>query len=188
MRPRRIIAFLSALLVMGLLWWQFSQATRRGEQTWLELTEAETGRKLFAGALRSGEEVVLTWKNSLFGLWVTEVFVARSGRLELTTVTFADPQGRSPAAATSEDLDDLYHTGGPFRVEGLQRPLVRAVFRIGEIGDPRLAIGRHTVQLKKEAGFGGAVRLEARKPRLRWGRSPAEMLASMQNRMIAGAF
>jgi hypothetical protein len=164
------------------------RAARPRELTWLELTDAENGRRIFAGALSDGEEIVLTWKNSLFNLTVTEVFAAAAGGLELTAVTFADPDGRPPPAAAPEDLDDLYHTGGPFRVEGLHRPLVQAVFRIGEIGDPLLAIGRHTMRLKLEVGFGGAVRLEARKPRAQWGRSPAEILAFMQNRMIAGAF
>jgi hypothetical protein len=171
---------------MGLFGWQFAPAIRGPEQIWLELTEVVTGRRIFAGSLEGGEEIVLRWKNSLFGLWVTEVFVARSGRLELTTVTFDDPRGRPPPPAAPQDLDDLYHTGGPFCVEGLRRPLARVVFRIGEIGDPRLTIGRRTVQLKKEAGFGGAVCLEARTPQLRWGGDPAEMLAFFRNLVSAG--
>jgi len=188
MRPRRIIAVLTALLGIWLMLWVYPHAIRRGEQTWIELTEVETGRSIFAGALTCGEEIVLNWKNSLFGLRVTEVFVARAGRLELTTVIFADPHGRPPPAATPDDLDDLYHTGGPFRVEGLRRPLVQAVFRIGEIGDPILTIGRHAMRLKQEAGFGGAVRLEARKPRPRWGGSPTEVLTYIQNMMATGVF
>jgi len=58
------------------------------------------------------EEIVLTWKNSLFGLMVTEVFVARAGHLELTRITFADPRGLPPPVSAPEDLDNLYHTGG----------------------------------------------------------------------------
>jgi hypothetical protein len=49
--------------------------------TWLELTDAGTGRTIVSQDLREGEEVVLTWMNSLFGLIVTELFVARSGIL-----------------------------------------------------------------------------------------------------------
>ena len=49
--------------------------------TWLELTDAGTGRTIVSQDLREGEEVVLTWMNSLFGLMVTELFVARSGIL-----------------------------------------------------------------------------------------------------------
>lgn len=133
--------------------------------TWLELTDAQTGRTIFAGALGPDEEIVLTWRNSLFGLTVTEGFAARAGRLDLTRVTFADPEGRPPPAARPEDLDDLYHTGGPFHVEGLARPLSRVVFRVGEIGNPTLTVAGRTIHLKQEVGFGGAVRLQTRRPR-----------------------
>lgn len=148
-----------------LLWVALSAALLRGH-TWLELTDAETGREIAAQALREGEEIVLTWKNSLFRLMVTEVFTARGGRLELTRVTFADPQGKEPPLARPEDLDDLYHTGGPFRVEGLSRPVTRLVFRVGEIGDPRLSIREQRIRMAGQVHFGGAVRLVARAPGL----------------------
>ena len=155
----------AAAILLLALWTALSMAWLRGS-TWLELTDAETGREIFAQALREGEGIVLTWKNSLFGLMVTEVFVARGDRLELTEVTFADPQGREPPQARPEDLDDLYHTGGPFRVEGLSRPVTRLVFRVGEIGNPQLRIGTHLIQMAREVHFGGAVRLVARRPGL----------------------
>jgi hypothetical protein len=168
MASRRIFACLAVLLGIGLMLWLLSPESRRGEQTWLELTHLESGRTIFAGALNYDEEIVLTWKNSLFGLTVTEVFAARAGRLDLTHVTFADPLGLPPPPARPQDLDDLYHTGGPFHVEGLARPLTRVIFRISEIGNPILAIAGRTIHLKQEVGFGGAVRMQARTPHLRW--------------------
>jgi hypothetical protein len=121
------------------------------------------------------EPFVLTWKNSLFNLTVTEVFAARTGRLDLTQVTFADPRGLPPPAARPEDLDDLYHTGGPFHVTGLARPLTRAVFRVSEIGHPALTIAGRTIHFKQEVRFGGAVLMQARKPCLRLGASLSEV-------------
>jgi hypothetical protein len=157
------------------------RASRPRGLTWLELSDADSGRKIFAGALGCDEEIVLTWKNSLFHLTVTEVFAARTGHLELTRVTFADPQGRPPPAARPEDLDDLYHTGGPFRVAGLSRPLTRAVFRVSEIGNPALAIAGRTIHFKQEVGFGGAVLMQARKPQLRLDGSLGEIGAYLRN-------
>ena len=111
--------------------------------------------------LREGDPVVLTWKNSLFDLMVTEMFVARGGILALTIVTFADPRGGQPPPARPKDLDDLYHTGGPFRVNGLAKPIASAVFRVGEIGQPTLQIGKQTGRLAREVGVGGAIRMVA---------------------------
>jgi len=130
--------------------------------TWLELTDERTGRKIVFRLLPDGEKVVLTWTNSLFHLPVTEVFVAGSGVLTLTEITFADPTGREPPRVKPEDVDDLYHTGGPFKAEGLSRPVSRVVFRVGEIGRPALKVGNRVVQLPEEVGFGGAVLLTAR--------------------------
>lgn len=155
----------AAVVFLLVLWMPLSIALLRGS-TWLELTDAETGREIVAQSLREGEEIVLTWKNSLFGLMVTEVFAARGGRLELTKVTFADPRGGEPPAARPVELDDLYQTGGPFKVEGLSRPVSRLIFRVGEIGDPRLRIGENLIQMARQVHFGGAVQLVARRPSL----------------------
>lgn len=165
---RRALAIAAGVLLACVaVWLALSpRAERPRGLTWLELTDAGSGRTIFAGVLSYDEPVVLAWKNSLFNLAVTEVFAARAGRLDLTQVTFADHRGLPPPAARPEDLDDLYHTGGPFHVEGLARPLTRAVFRIGEIGNPALAIAGRTIRFKQEVGFGGAVRLQTRRPRL----------------------
>jgi hypothetical protein len=157
------------------------RAARPRGLTWLELTDAGSGRIIFAGALGYDEPIVLSWKNSLFKLDVTEVFAARAGRLDLTQVTFADPRGLPPPAARPEDLDDLYHTGGSFHVEGLARPLTHAVFRIGEIGNPTLAIAGRTIHFKQEVGFGDAVHLQARPPSLRLDTSLGEVGAYLRD-------
>jgi hypothetical protein len=159
------------------------RAPRPRGLTWLELTDAGSGRTIFAGALSYDEPIVLTWKNSLFNLTVTEVFAARAGRLDLTQVTFADPRGLPPPVARPEDLDDLYHTGGPFHVEGLARPLARAVFRVSEIGNPAISVAGRTIRFKQEVGFGGAVLLQARRPCFRQDSSLSEKGAYLRDLM-----
>jgi hypothetical protein len=160
MRSRRrvLAAGLVFLPVLCLSAWLLAPPGR----TWLELTDERTGREIASRLLPDGEKVVLTWTNSLFRLPVTEVFVAGSGVLTLTEITFADPAGREPSHVKPEDVDDLYHTGGPFKAEGFSRPISRVVFRIGEIGRPALAVGNRVVRFADEVGFGGAVVLTAR--------------------------
>jgi hypothetical protein len=169
MRSRRrvLAACLLLLLVLGLAAWILASAG----STRLELSDAGTGREIASQLLRDGQRVVLTWKNSLFGLPVTEVFVARGGILTLTEIRFADPSGREPPRVTPADVDDLYQTGGPFQAEGLSRPVSRVVFRVGEIGNPSLRVGSRLVQFAQEVGFGGAVLLVARRS------SPLERVA-----------
>jgi hypothetical protein len=155
---------LAAVMVLFLVLWLPSRVNILGNHTRIELSDAETGRKISAQSVRDGEEIVLTWRNSLFDLMVTEVFVARDGRLDLTEVTFEDPRGGSPPAVAPNDLDDLYHTGGPFKATGLSKPFTRIVFRVGEIGDPRLKIGERQIRLLDAVGFGGAILLVVRRP------------------------
>jgi len=181
MRRGLAISLCALLLASAAVLVLSPRAARPRGLTWLELSDAGSGRTIFAGALGYDEPVVLTWKNSLFKLAGTEVFAARAGRLELTQVTFADPRGLPPPVARPEDLDDLYHTGGPFHVEGLARPLARAVFRVSEIGNPVLALAGRTIHFKQEVGFGGAVRIQARPPRLRLGASLGEVGAYLRD-------
>jgi len=162
---RFTLLVLAAILVILLALWLPSRVNVLGKYTWLELTDAETGRKITAQAVKDGEEIVLTWRNSIFDLKVTEVFVAREGRLDLTGVTFEDPRGKTPPTVTPEHLDDLYHTGGPFRATGLSKPFTRIIFRVGEIGDPRLKVENQSIRLFDQVGFGGAVLLVARRPK-----------------------
>ena len=162
--PRRVLAACLILLpVVALTAWTLAPAG----STWVELTDAETGRSILSQLLPDGGKVVLTWTNSLFGLPVTEVFTAGHGILTLTAITFSDPTGREPPRVGPADVDDLYHTGGAFRAEGLSRPVSRVVFRVGELGNPALRIGSRVVQFAREVGFGGAVLLVARKASLR---------------------
>jgi len=161
---RLTLLILAAILVILLVLWLPSRVNVLGNYTWLELTDAETGRKITAQAVKDGEEIVLTWRNSLFDLKVTEVFIAREGRLDLTEVTFEDPRGETPPTVTPEHLDDLYHTGGPFRATGLSKPFTRIIFRVGEIGDPKLKVKNQSIRLIEQVGFGGAVLMVARKP------------------------
>jgi hypothetical protein len=132
--------------------------------TWVALTEAETGRKVFSAVLRDGEQAVLTWRNSLFGLDVTEVFQAGQGMLILDQVTFADPRGLPPPVVAPVDVEDLYHTGGPFTAGGIGKSFSRVVYRVGEIGNPKMTIRDRTVIFTQEVGFGGGLILTAAPP------------------------
>ncbi len=164
MWPRRRALAACAILLPAL--WLSTRTPAPAGPTWLELTDAASGRRIVSLLLPDGERVVLDWTNSLFHLPVTEVFVAREGVLTLTEVTFADPAGREPPHVRPEDVDDLYHTGGPFRATGLSRPFRRIVFRVGEIGKPTIRVGHHVVRLAEEVGFGGRVLLVVRRPSL----------------------
>jgi len=161
-RHRALAACLILLAVLCLFAWLLAPS----RHTWLELRDEGTGRKIVSRFLPDGEKVVLTWTNSLFRLPVTEVFVAGNGILTLTAITFADPSGREPPRVKPADVNDLYQTGGPFKAEGLSRPLSRVVFRVGEIGNPTIRVGGSSVQLAREVGFGGAVLLVTRRPSL----------------------
>jgi hypothetical protein len=130
--------------------------------TRIELTEEGRGKKILSAVVTDGEPVILTWRNSQFGLHVTETFFARSGVL----VTFSAPDGSPPPRVSPGDVDDLYHTGGAFDARGLSRPFSRIVYRIGEIGDPKIRVKKRTAALKKEAGFGGRVILATSRPAL----------------------
>jgi hypothetical protein len=157
-RARILIASLLLLAIPS--FWLLGGRSRSGF-TRLEIEEAGTGKKIFSASLRDGEQVVMAWKNSLFGLRVTEVFQARAGALVLTQITFADPSGSVPPTVRAADVDDLYQTGDPFFAEGLARPFKRMIFRVGEIGDPKLKIKGRVIEFKQEVGFGGGVVLTA---------------------------
>ena len=157
----RILGCALFLIFLLALWLPFG-ATLPG-CTRLELTEVGTGRKIFSADLQDGEQVVLTWNNSLFSLVVTEVFESQNGTLLLTEVTFAAPQGPPPPTVSSTDLDDLYQTGGPFCAKGLAKPFRQVVYRVAEIGEPKMKIRDRVVEFKKEVGFGGGIILTARR-------------------------
>ena len=161
-RSTTIITLIAlALLGCGLL----SQVTPSG-YTRIELTEEGRGEKILSVVAADGEPVILTWRNSQFGLKVTEVFYARGGLIIQDQVTFSDPAGPPPPRVSAQDVDDLYHTGGTFAARGLNRPFSRIIYRIGEIGDPRIQVKNKTAALKQAVGFGGRVILTTTKPKL----------------------
>jgi hypothetical protein len=161
-RNLTIITLISlSLLGLGLL----SQVTPSG-YTRIELTDESGEEKILSVVAPDGEPVTLTWRNSQFGLRVTEVFFARGGLIIQDQVTFSDPGGPPPPRVSVHDIDDLYHTGGGFDARGLSRPFSRIVYRIGEIGDPMIRVKNKTAALKKAAGFGGRVILTTARPKL----------------------
>lgn len=133
--------------------------------TRVDLVDLATGRTVLSVVLRDGEQATLTWTNSLFGLPVTEVFVAERGTLVLRQVTFDDPRGVPPPHVTPADVEDLYHTGGAFTSREIRRPFTHVVFRIGEIGNPKLAVREQIVDFKQEVGFGGRIALTVHQAR-----------------------
>ncbi len=158
MKAKTALSGLILLLLIGL--GVLSQRPAAG-YTRVELTQADTGKTILSIVLRDGEQAVLTWRNSLFGLDVTEVFQAQAGMLILDQVTFADPRGLPPPTVSPADVDDLYQTGGPFTARGLGKPVRRVIYRVSEIGDPKLRIRDRVVAFKQEVGFGGGVILTA---------------------------
>lgn len=152
---------MASLVALGLL----SRITPSG-YTRIDLTEDGKGRDILSAVVPDGERVTLTWRNSQFGLHVTEGFFARSGVLVQDQVTFSAPDGSPPPLVSPRDVDDLYHTGGAFDARGLSKPFRRIVYRIGEIGDPKLQVQNKTVSFKESAGFGGRLILTMTRPAL----------------------
>ena len=160
-KPAIILLISLSVLSLGFL----SQITRAG-YTRIVLTEELRGEKILSVTVPDGEPLTLTWRNSQFGLTVTEVFYARDGWIIQDRVTFADPAGPPPPRVSAADVADLYHTGGAFDARGLSRPFSRIVYRIGEIGNPQIRVKNRTAALKKAAGFGGRVILTTARPKL----------------------
>ena len=167
-----VIAGIAAcLLALGLL----SRIAPPG-YTRIELTGEGKGRGILSAVVPDGERITLTWRNSQFGLLITEGFFTRSGVLVQDRVTFSAPDGPPPPRVSPRDVDDLYHTGGTFDARGLSRPFRRIVYRVGEIGDPKMQVQNKTVSFKQAAGFGGRVILTTTRPSLYeipWFRSAA---------------
>ena len=135
--------------------------------TRIDLAGEGEGGNFLSAVVPDGERVTLTWRHSQFGLRVTEVFVARSGVLVQDQVTFSAPGSPPPPRVSPRDVDDLYHTGGPFDARGLSRPFRRIVYRVGQIGDPVIHVQDRTVAFRDVAGFGGRLVLTASRPSLR---------------------
>lgn len=158
---KRAAVYLLCGAVLLLVAWLPSRLSLRG-MTRFTLEDPQTRRQIFSTLLEDGEDVTLTWRNSIFGQDVTEVFHARGGELVLNEVTFTDPDSDYQMPVMPEDVDDLYHTGGPFSARGLSRSFQRINFLIGDIGNPKFQVRDQVVELKKEVGFGGRVVLTTR--------------------------
>lgn len=164
MRSRRLVIGLllctaAAVLVSAL-------RMRPPGYTRIHVVAEGAGKPLFSAVVPDGERLTLLWRNSQFGLDVTEEFFTRSGILVQDRAAFAVPGGAPPPRVAARDVADLFHTGGPFDARGLSRPLTRVVYRIGEIGNPKLRVQNRTIAFKEEAGFGGRVVLTAERPSL----------------------
>ena len=134
MRCRIPLLSLFACLLMVL--WLLS---RPGSgYTRLELTNAATGINLASFVLADDEQIVLTWRNSIWGLDVTEAFVAKSGLLIQTEVTFADPDGSQPPHVTPQDVYIACTTQvGRFRRRGLPGRSIRLSIALAKSVNPR---------------------------------------------------
>jgi hypothetical protein len=152
---RRILILTLAAGVVAMAVWLLSRPVPG--YTRMELADPDAGRDLASFVLRDDEPVALTWRNSLWGLDVTEGFVARGGLLIQNEVTFAQPDGSPPPQVRPEDVDDLYHTGGAFSAKGLVIPLPQVVYRVGEIGNPKMRVRDRIIEFKPLVGFGGRV-------------------------------
>ena len=90
------------------------------------------------------------------------MFEARGGLLYLTEAMYVLPGGPPPPAVVPGDAEELYQTGGPFHARGLAKPFREIVFRVSEIGEPKMKIRDRLVDFKKEVGFGGRILLIVR--------------------------
>lgn len=162
-KMNRRISILAGIGASLLSFWLLSRVTPPG-YTRIDLTDAAGGRSLLSAVIADGERVTLSWRNSQFGLLVTEGFFGQGGVLVQDRVTFAQPDGTPPPRVHARDVDDLFHTGGAFDAQGLNRPFRRIVYRIGEIGNPKLTVRNRTVAMKREAGFGGRMVLTMTRP------------------------
>ncbi|MGC8838887.1 MAG: DUF1850 domain-containing protein [Anaerolineae bacterium] len=158
-RATFIVLLASLVTAAGLLYLPQPRHTK------VDVIDLSTGRNMLSAVLREGDQVVLTWTNSIFRLPVTEVFVAEGGALVLQQVTFEDPRGVPPTRVTASEVEDLYHTGGAFASQEMHRPFTHVVFRVGEVGSPKLAVKGRVVDFKQEVGFGGRVALTVRQAR-----------------------
>ena len=158
--------WISALITMLLFGVGFAARIVPSGYTKIVLTQEGKSGKLFSAVAPDGERLTLSWRNSLFGLQAKEGFFARSGVLIQDQVIFFTPDGAPPPRVSPEEVDDLYQTGGAFDARGLSRSFSRIVYRIGEIGDPKLHVQGRTVAFKQAAGFGGRIILTTSRPAL----------------------
>ena len=134
--------------------------------TRIDLTGDGKGREIFSAVVPDGERVTLTWRNSQFGLRVTEGFFARSGVLVQDQVTFSASGRSAPSARLPPGRRRPLPHGRGVRRPGAFPAVPRIVYRIGEIGDPKMQVQNKTVSFKQAAGFGGRLVLTTTRPAL----------------------
>lgn len=132
-------------------------STLREDCLWLTLSDLDEGRLIFSACLYEGEAVIYKWKNSLFGLNVTETFYLKNESLVLTEIVYEDPYGNPEPLTNPEDLDHLCHEGGPFRAVNISKAYGQIIFGVGQVGKPRIIVRGEVIDLEKEVGFGGRV-------------------------------
>ncbi|HOP86338.1 MAG TPA: hypothetical protein PKZ54_07680 [Syntrophorhabdaceae bacterium] len=124
------------------------------------ISDKDTGRIISSEVTKLGETIILTWRNSLFNLEVTETYTIGDTFFEQTGVIFHDPYGKPEPVIKAEEIDDFYHTGGPFKVANMSRAFKKIVFRIGEVGNPVIKLKGKDINLTSQVGFGGVVIVE----------------------------
>ncbi|MEM3372334.1 MAG: hypothetical protein QXO55_06985 [Candidatus Korarchaeum sp.] len=123
----------------------------------LTLSDADSGRLIYSACLYDGECLTYDWKNSLYGLNVTEVFSVWNGSLVLMEIVYHDPHGNPEPLADPDDLEYLCHQGGPFRATNVSKAYAEISLMVGRVGKPRVSVRDRTVDLDSEVGFGGRV-------------------------------
>lgn len=147
------------ILVLGLSMGEISCSALLSRPSRLVVAEGTTGKTLLEARLEDGEPLFLSWRNSLFQLEVRERFFVERGKLVLTEVVFSTNSELPSNSVKEGDLEELYHTGGPFIARGLRKTFDRIEYRIGEIGRPRLTVKNRTLNLADAVGFGGQIRI-----------------------------
>ena len=121
------------------------------------LSDPDNNRVIYSACLYEGEAVIYKWKNSLFGLNVTETFYVKNGSLVLMEIVYEDPFGKPEPLVNLEDLDYLCHEGGPFRAVNISKAYNQILLGVGQIGKPRIIVRNEVIDLEREVGFGGRV-------------------------------
>jgi hypothetical protein len=125
----------------------------------VELLDVERGKLIYSSFLDEGEVIIYKWKNSLFGLNVTETFLVSDGSFKLFELVYEDPNGEKEPQVDPEELDYLCHEGGPFRASNISKRYAELEFMVGKVGKPRIIINDRLIDLEREVGFGGRVRM-----------------------------
>ena len=164
-RLNEVVLLLRIIILTGYIIISFfSHMAVAADEFTVLISDKETGRIILSETVKSGDILTLRWKNSLFLLDVTETYTIRDTFFEQTGIIFHDPDGKDEPVISACDVDDVYHTGGPFKAVGLSRPFKGIVFRIGEIGNPVIRLKERDIDLKSKVGFGNAVILEIKNP------------------------